>query len=331
MLYACKVANLENFNLPYPNYYTLGANIKFFAANGARGYYAEGVGYGSGGDLSELKDYLMSSLLWNSSVDPDQVVEEFLDDYCKKHPQFPMSLVISFLMYMQHAHRDLRPFSDGIAAPFVRKYMDTLHGSVADTDYFMTLSFDSTAPFLTPITVLTAARALRDGQALLSGEQASRLGGNTLPIYWVVMQRWMQLRQFAEAEEMAWPLEPTLEAAFEHFSIAFNFTKERFGRAPSLSGERNDTLAWARDSLFGSTTCLGGSSAVAQRVVPLAVTTQGNHYFQDKPTLFGAWESGRLDGADHLFTAVRHKYTTSPPPTAQPFSDFPAFSPSPPP
>ena len=114
VLYACKVANLENFNLPYPNYYTLGANIKFFAANGARGYYAEGVGYGSGGDLSELKDYLMSSLLWNSSVDPDQVVEEFLDDYCKKHPQFPMSLVISFLMYMQHAHRDLRPFSDGI-------------------------------------------------------------------------------------------------------------------------------------------------------------------------------------------------------------------------
>jgi hypothetical protein len=27
-------------------------------------------------------------------------------------------------------------------------------------------------------------------------------------------------------------------------------------------------------------------------VIPLAVTTQGDHFYENKPTLFGAWNSG---------------------------------------
>ena len=95
--------------------------------------YAEGVGFGSGGDLAELRDYLISAMMWNPSLDPDRVIEEYLQNYY------------------------------GLAAPFVRLYMDTLHGAIADSNYHLGIAFDSTAPFLTPIAVLEAASALRRG------------------------------------------------------------------------------------------------------------------------------------------------------------------------
>jgi hypothetical protein len=219
--------------------------------------YAEGVGFGSGGDLAELRDYLISAMMWNPSLNPDGVIDDYLQNYY------------------------------GLAAPFVRLYMDTLHGAIADSNYHLGIAFDSTAPFLTPIAVLEAASALRRGQARLSGEAAMRLGGNSLPIYWVVLQRWLQLRQFVETEHMEWPLEPTLEGAFLHFETAFNFTSQRFGKPPSL-GESgppganpsgHDTLAWIRSQLF--TQCLGGR--LGSRVVPLAVRTQGGHFYQNPP------------------------------------------------
>eukprot|EP01044_Picomonas_judraskeda_P017261 COSAG03_NODE_3212_length_2143_cov_0.936399_2_plen_243_part_00 len=234
-----------------------GPNIQFYAQHGAKGMYAEGVGYGSGGDLAELRDYLISAMLWEPSLNSDAVIEEFLEDYY------------------------------GLAAPFVRLYMDTLHGAIADSNYYLGIVFDSTAQFLTPVVVLEAASALRRGQALLSGEAAMRLGGNSLPIYWVVLQRWLQLRQFAETERMEWPLEPTLEGAFLHFEAAFNFTSQRFGKPPSL-GEAGPptanpsvdaTLAYIRSQLF--TQCLGGR--LGSRVVPLAVRTQGGHFYLNPP------------------------------------------------
>eukprot|EP01051_Picozoa_sp_SAG22_P024904 SAG22_NODE_7124_length_773_cov_1.053412_2_plen_113_part_00 len=44
----------------FPNYYSLGPNIQFFAAHGVRGVFEEGPGVhtGDGTDMEELKDYV---------------------------------------------------------------------------------------------------------------------------------------------------------------------------------------------------------------------------------------------------------------------------------
>ena len=38
-------------------------------------------------------------------------------------------------------------------SPFIRLYMDTMHGSIADTSYYMREHFDHNAAFLTPAAV----------------------------------------------------------------------------------------------------------------------------------------------------------------------------------
>ena len=42
-----------------------------------------GVGPGDGTELEELKDYVMSEMLWDVSLEPDVLITEFLDGYCK--------------------------------------------------------------------------------------------------------------------------------------------------------------------------------------------------------------------------------------------------------
>jgi hypothetical protein len=49
----------------------------------------------------------MASMMTDTSLDPDELITEFLAGYYKE------------------------------AAPFVREYMDTMHGSIADTSFYM--------------------------------------------------------------------------------------------------------------------------------------------------------------------------------------------------
>eukprot|EP01052_Picozoa_sp_SAG31_P026716 SAG31_NODE_2443_length_5682_cov_3.662428_3_plen_155_part_00 len=66
---------------PFPNWYVLGPNIKYFADHGVRGIFEEGS-YGTpGGDMDALKDYVMGRMLWDVALDPDDLITEFLEGY----------------------------------------------------------------------------------------------------------------------------------------------------------------------------------------------------------------------------------------------------------
>ena len=51
---------------------------------------------------------------------------------------------------------------------------DTMHGSIADTNYYMRESFDHTAAFLTPIALITSADALTHAHKLTDDGSAER-------------------------------------------------------------------------------------------------------------------------------------------------------------
>ena len=51
---------------------------------------------------------------------------------------------------------------------------DTMHGSIADTNYYMRESFDHTAAFLTPIALITSADALGHAHKLTDDGSAER-------------------------------------------------------------------------------------------------------------------------------------------------------------
>ena len=262
------ITNFQNFLVPFPDWYVAGRNVKFLVANGVRGIYQEGAYTGPGGDMTELKDFLLSRMMYDPSLNDREVIADFVLDYY------------------------------GGAAPFVQNYLDIMHGSVLDTGYVLTQEFAIDAPFLTPIALLTSAAAFVQGRAAVRGTMyEERLAASSMAVYNVVLQRWAELRAFAIQEKMVWPLEPTLYAAFQVFAAAYNASTDgintpSFSENPKINGVTN--LTELQSLLF--VPCPGGgasgTSRLASRTLPLAVHASKFVSSNHPPTLKGLGNLG---------------------------------------
>ena len=66
------------------------------------------------------------------------------------------------------------------------------------------------------------------------------------------MPRWNELTLFAKHAQVPWPLEPTLQQAFDAFTAAFNATAKRYGGVAPVFRE-----VWhPRRYRFGSAPCI---------------------------------------------------------------------------
>ena len=129
-----------------------------------------------------------------------------------------------------------------------------MHGAVADTSYFMREGFPLDAAFLTPIALLTSASAFVEGRKVVDGIELERLNRSAMAVYYPVLMRWAELSEFARTEAMDWPLEPTIEAAFEVFAAAYNATAEAYAGThrvpPSFHEGAPGSLADVHSTLF---------------------------------------------------------------------------------
>jgi hypothetical protein len=75
------VINYAHSIQPFPNLYVLKPNINFFIRNGVTGIYEESNYYSKGGELAELRSYIMAKTLWDPSYDTDKAIGEFLPGY----------------------------------------------------------------------------------------------------------------------------------------------------------------------------------------------------------------------------------------------------------
>lgn len=153
------ITNFHDFMAPFPDWYSIGPNVRYFQQHGVTGLFQEGAYQSPGSDLMEMKDYLASAMMWDPTQDDRQVISVFLAAYY------------------------------GNAAPFVRLYMDTMHGSIADTSFFMGEGFPLDAAFLSPIALLTSASAFVDGRAVVSGLELERLNRASMAVYYPCLMR----------------------------------------------------------------------------------------------------------------------------------------------
>lgn len=238
------VTAFDAYIQPFPNWYVLGPNIQYFAAHGVRGIFEEGSYGTSGGettrkcrlrpfpasirassmthsctasgDMDALKDYVMGRMLWNVTLNPDDLIEEFLSGYF------------------------------GAAAPFIRVYMDTMHGAIADTSYYMHEGVPTDAPFLTPMAVITSAQAFQDALKVVTGVKKSRVDIAKISIYYTTLLRWDEMQEFAKNESIPWPLEETKQAAWQEFTRMWNI----IGIGSTREGSCNFTCF--KDQVFPS-------------------------------------------------------------------------------
>ena len=185
------ITNFQGYVAPFPNWYRLGPTLRFLHERGVRGVFAEGVynGHG-GGDLAELKDYVIARMMMNVSDDGHAAIREFIDGYYGPR-----------------------------AAPFVRMYMNLMHGAVDEQNYHLGFSHDANAPFLSdPAVLLAAADAFARAERVSDGRFRARVRRAAMGVHYVALHHWAELHNFTATNVMGWPFpQISKRAMFEHF------------------------------------------------------------------------------------------------------------------
>jgi hypothetical protein len=70
--------NFSNYLLPCPNLRVIEPNLRYFVANHAKGAFMQAAGNANGAEFSELRNYVISRLLWDPSRSGARLVDEFL-------------------------------------------------------------------------------------------------------------------------------------------------------------------------------------------------------------------------------------------------------------
>ena len=72
------MTNFHNYLLPCPNLHVIEQNIRFFVANNVRGVFMQGAGNAVGAELSGMRNYMTSRLLWNPNLSGEALLDEFI-------------------------------------------------------------------------------------------------------------------------------------------------------------------------------------------------------------------------------------------------------------
>lgn len=86
-----------NYLAPFPDIFTLGENIKYFAAHHIKGVFSQGSG-DTYSDFAEVKSYLIAKLLWNPELD----ARELLEAYCKKYYRGAGKFVMEYIALLNN-------------------------------------------------------------------------------------------------------------------------------------------------------------------------------------------------------------------------------------
>lgn len=85
------VVNFNQYIAPFPmDYRVLARNVQFYKKYGAIGIMAEGQYDSEWGEFSELKQWLLSKIMWNPSYDVDSLTHCFVNDYYGKAAPYIM-------------------------------------------------------------------------------------------------------------------------------------------------------------------------------------------------------------------------------------------------
>ena len=71
--------NFRSYDLPFPNLRSIEPNVRYFLSNNAKGVFMQANGNGLTGEFSDLRNYLISHLIWNPQLDAEALLNEFVN------------------------------------------------------------------------------------------------------------------------------------------------------------------------------------------------------------------------------------------------------------
>jgi hypothetical protein len=155
------VINYAHSIMPFPNLYTLRPNIRFFVDHGVQGIYEEANYFSKGGELAELRTWILAKTLWDPGYSTDQAIDEFLEAYYEE------------------------------AAPPLRRYIDLIHGKARMAGRHFRIYDGPESPFFSAELVDSAAALLAEAETAAAAKPAvlHRVQVAALPISYVRMAR----------------------------------------------------------------------------------------------------------------------------------------------
>ena len=181
--------NFRHHIMPHPNLRVLGPNVKFFAEHHVKGIFEQGAYTTNGAEMAELRAWVLAKLLWDPSLDEQQLIDEFIDGYYSP------------------------------AAGHIRDYLNVTHDAVEASEDWLGCFEKNTAKYLS-FDMLSkgwahlkaAEKAVQDNPELRFRVQVAQL-----PVTYTFMTRWDEMRQKAEEIGADWPMLETIQGAFEEF------------------------------------------------------------------------------------------------------------------
>ena len=133
--------NFRYFFQAHPNLRVLGPNIRFFVRTGVKGVFEQGGHESPGTPFGALRAWVIGKLLWNPALNDRALIEEFLDGYY------------------------------GPAAPALRRYIDLIHDTMAQSGYRLSMFAPSNAPYVAPKILARSATLVAEAKAAVAGQQ----------------------------------------------------------------------------------------------------------------------------------------------------------------
>ena len=162
---------------PHPNWFVLGPDLRFFQQHNVRGIFSEGAYQSHGSEMSELRAWVLAQLMWNPNQNDHALIDEFIEGYYGSK-----------------------------AAPWIRRYMELMHRE--STGHKLTCYSPPDARFLKFKPLSEAERLWQQAERTVADdpELLARVRLAHLPVRYVWLTRWTQLRKECTDSGAEWPL-----------------------------------------------------------------------------------------------------------------------------
>ena len=211
------VTNFAHYVQPYPNWYVLGENARFFAEHSVAGLFEQGNGQTPGGEMAELRAWVISKLMWEPARDAEELIAEFLRGYYGRAAPHVDA-------YMRCVHGEAMatesyPGSTAIQNALARTGLAT----VPKAGLFLDLNSPADAPYLSPDVLLEGLRHLEAAESAVRGDAAlaRRVRLAELPVQYVILLRWNEVRRHAARTRQEWLLADDRMKAFRAFAKVY--------------------------------------------------------------------------------------------------------------
>jgi hypothetical protein len=181
------ITDFSDYMSPFPDWFTLGPNLRILQQYGVEGVFEEGSYGGLGSEMAEMRSWVLAQLLWNPRQDDHALINEFLEGYY------------------------------GPAAKPIHQYLDLMYTN--SKGFYLRCYTSKQPPYLEFAPLAAAEKLWQQAEAAVANdpEKFTRVRIAHLPVRTAWLNYWTGLRRECWEQNAVWPLPDSRKAVAEEW------------------------------------------------------------------------------------------------------------------